>query len=137
MGNVNWVILGFRPEKCTQFFLGPRTSDFRPDHRNPYIKGPKTLFFMVFQDFFEYIWPLAQPTIAERGAALVEKAKVSGRDQVGCQRSLPGDPKIMKKDPKSLKSRFDPKVKRPKMGLSITPCQVSKRPTLFCDIWPR
>jgi len=30
MGNVNWVILGFRSEKCAQFFLGPRTSDFRP-----------------------------------------------------------------------------------------------------------
>ena len=23
MGNVNWVILGFRPEKCTQFFSDP------------------------------------------------------------------------------------------------------------------
>ena len=30
MGNVNWVILGFRPQKCTQFFLGPRFSDFGP-----------------------------------------------------------------------------------------------------------
>ena len=23
MGNVHWVILGFRPQKCTQIFLGP------------------------------------------------------------------------------------------------------------------
>ena len=45
MGNVNWFILGFRPEKCTQFFLGPRTSDFRPGYRNPYIKVPKRQFF--------------------------------------------------------------------------------------------
>ena len=54
MGNVNWVILGFRPEKCTQFFLGPRTSDFRPHYRNPYIKGPKRQFFIDFFDFFEF-----------------------------------------------------------------------------------
>ena len=42
MGNVNWVILGFRPEKCTQFSLGPRTSDFGPPYGDPYIKGPKS-----------------------------------------------------------------------------------------------
>ena len=30
MGNVNWVISGFRYQKCTQFLFGPRTSDFRP-----------------------------------------------------------------------------------------------------------
>ena len=29
-GKVNWIISGFRSEKCTRFFLGPRTSDFRP-----------------------------------------------------------------------------------------------------------
>ena len=58
MGNVNWVILGFRPEKCTQIFLGPQFSDFRPkggcassrlDHGlkvelDPYIKNPKRIF---------------------------------------------------------------------------------------------
>ena len=39
--------------------------------------------------------------------------------------------------PKSLKSGFEPKVKSPKMGLSITPRQCLQRPTLFRDIWPR
>ena len=29
MVNVNWVILGFRPQKCTQYFVGTRVSDFR------------------------------------------------------------------------------------------------------------
>ena len=44
---------------------------------------------------FLYIWPLAGPNIAEKGAAIVEKlrevfgkvlekAKLSSRDQVGC-----------------------------------------------------
>ena len=44
---------------------------------------------------FPYIWPLAGPNIAEKGAAIVEKlwegfgkvlekAKLSSRDQVGC-----------------------------------------------------
>ena len=54
MGNVDWVILRFWSRKCTQFFLGPRFSDFRPDggcassrldhglkvELNTYIKGP-------------------------------------------------------------------------------------------------
>ena len=30
------------------------------------------------------IWPLAGPNIAEKEAALVERAKLSSRDQVGC-----------------------------------------------------
>ena len=34
-------------------------------------------------------------------------------------------------------SGFDAKVKSPKMGLSITPCQFLSRPTFFRDIWPR
>ena len=38
--------------------------------------------------------------------------------------------------PKITKSGFDPKVQSPKMGLSITPRQFLKRPTLSCDIWP-
>ena len=42
--------------------------------------------------------------------------------------------KMMKRGPKSLKSRFDPKVKSSNMGLSIIPRQFSKRPTLFRDI---
>ena len=79
MGNVNWVILGFRSEKCTQFFFGPRTSDFRPDYRNPYIKGTTNEFFICclrsVRPFFQYFWPLALPNIAEiqKGAAIVEK----------------------------------------------------------------
>ena len=32
---------------------------------------------------------------------------------------------------------FDPKVKSPKMGLPMDPSQFLKRPTFFCDIWPR
>ena len=40
-------------------------------------------------------------------------------------------------DLKSQKSGFHSKVKSPKMGLPITPRQLSKRPTLFLDIWPR
>ena len=87
MGNVNWVILGFRPQKCTQFFLGPRTSDFRPDYGDPYIKGPKRQFVLhfltIFSTFFPYIWPLAGPNIAEKGAAIVEKALGSLRDGFG------------------------------------------------------
>ena len=75
MGNVNWVILGFRPQKCTQFFLGPRTFDLKPQTTSP---GPKRQFFIdfffVFSAFFQYIWPLAGPNITEKGAALVEKA---------------------------------------------------------------
>ena len=35
------------------------------------------------------------------------------------------------------KSRFDPTVKSSKTGLSMDPCRFWKRPTLFCDIWPR
>ena len=52
MGNVNWVILGFRSEKCTQFFLGLRTSDFRPHKRISYIKGSKRQFFLYFFTIF-------------------------------------------------------------------------------------
>ena len=52
MGNGNWVILGFRPRKCTQFFLGPRTSDFRPDYGNPNRKRhKKAIFPSFFRDF--------------------------------------------------------------------------------------
>ena len=55
MGNVNWVILGFRSEKCTQFFLGPRTSDFRPDYRNSYIKGKTNQNNLRFVNIFSGI----------------------------------------------------------------------------------
>ena len=44
---------------------------------------------------------------------------------------------ITKIHPKSPKSRFDPKVKSSKMGLSTDPCCFSKRPTLSCNIWHR
>ena len=37
-------------------------------------------------------------------------------------------PKWTNLDTKSLKSRFDPKLKSPKMGLPITPCPFLKRP---------
>ena len=40
--------------------------------------------FTIFSAVFQYIWPLARPNIAEKGAALVEKAKLSSRDQVVC-----------------------------------------------------
>ena len=43
---------------------------------------------VVFEPF-PYIWPLAGPNIAEKGAASSEKAKLSSRDQVGFYRSLP------------------------------------------------
>ena len=33
-------------------------------------------------------------------------------------------------------SRFDPRVKSPKMGVPMDPRQFLKRPTPFCDIWP-
>ena len=49
MGNVNWVILGFRPQKCTQFFLGPQSSDFRPD---PYKESPELCFSCIFEQIF-------------------------------------------------------------------------------------
>ena len=52
MGNVNWVILGFRPEKCTQIILGPRTSDFRPLYTISYIKSPKRQFVLHFLPTF-------------------------------------------------------------------------------------
>ena len=39
--------------------------------RIPYIKGPKRAKNI---DFFSYIWPLARPNIAKRGAAIVEEA---------------------------------------------------------------
>ena len=45
--------------------------------------------------------------------------------------------KMIQFRPESLKSGFDPKVKSPKMGLPMDPRQFSKRPTLFCDTWPR
>ena len=52
MGNVNWVILGFRSEKCTQFFLGPRTSNFGPHYGDFLYKMPQKaicpLLFLYF-----------------------------------------------------------------------------------------
>ena len=44
-------------------------------------------FFAIFLNIFKFflcIWPLAGPNIAEREAALVEKARLASRDQVGC-----------------------------------------------------
>ena len=52
-------------------------------------------FFTFLSSFSPYIWPLARPNIVEKGAAFVEKlwegfgkvlenAKLSSRDQVGC-----------------------------------------------------
>ena len=43
---------------------------------------------------------------------------------------------LTKSDTKSLKSRFDPKVKSPQIGLPMDPRHFSKGPTLFCDIRP-
>ena len=37
-----------------------------------------------FSSLFPFIWLLAQPNIAEKGAEIVERAKLSSRDQVGC-----------------------------------------------------
>ena len=83
MGNVNWVILGFRPEKCTQFFLGPRTSDFRPGYRISYIKGSKKQFFLIlnfvqtkktiFHSFFHNFFSRFSIYLAPSGAKYCEK----------------------------------------------------------------
>ena len=81
MENVNWVILRFRSRRCAQFFLGPRTSDFRPGS-----KPKKQLyhsFFYIFFGRFLYIWPLARPNIAEKGAAIVGKALGRVREAPG------------------------------------------------------
>ena len=65
----------------------PETSIWAPEgalDRNPYIKGPKRQFFhrffSIFSAVFPYIWPLAQPNIAEKKAASMEKAKGRVRD---------------------------------------------------------
>ena len=47
------------------------------------ILDPKRQFFDYFLAVFLYIWPLARPNIAEKGWPLLEKAKLSSRDQVG------------------------------------------------------
>ena len=47
-------------------------------------KITKRQFFLHCFTIFLYIWPLARPNIAEKGAAVVGKAKLSSRDQVGC-----------------------------------------------------
>ena len=83
MGNVNWVILGFRPEKCPQFFLGPRTSDFRPGYRISYIKGSKKQFFLIlnfvqtkktiFHSFFHNFFSRFSIYLAPSGAKYCEK----------------------------------------------------------------
>ena len=40
---------------------------------DPCINGPERQLFHDFPVVFPYIWPLAVPNIAEKGAALVEK----------------------------------------------------------------
>ena len=39
--------------------------------------------FYYFLSFFQYIWPLARPNIAEKEAAIVEKAPGRVRDGFG------------------------------------------------------
>ena len=57
-----------------------------PELEEKLFQNTLTDFSTFFSAVFLYIWPLARPNIAEKAAALVEKAKLSSRDQVGCQR---------------------------------------------------
>ena len=59
----------------------PETSIWAPEGA---FAQKNTSFLYFCYDFFLYIWQLARPNIAEKGPALVEKAKLSSRDQVGC-----------------------------------------------------
>ena len=97
------------------------------------------------------MWPLAGPNIAKKGWPLQKLARVDrqthfgtfnfwfkpGKNEGYSPLGLVTLVQNVEKDPKSLKSRFDPKVKCVKMGLSITRRHVLQRLTLFRDIWPR
>ena len=85
MGNVNWVILGFRSEKCTQIFLGPRTSDFRPDYGDFLYKRSKRQFFLYFCTIFSRIFGICRgPREAALAADLITARKSR---QGGCASS--------------------------------------------------
>ena len=49
MENTNWLILGFRSQKCKQFFLGTRNSDFGP------FEPQSTLFVITTGTGYGYI----------------------------------------------------------------------------------
>ena len=59
----------------------PETSIWAPEGA---FGSKKNNFSLIFTRFFQHIWPLARPNIAEKEAVLVEKAELSSRDQVGC-----------------------------------------------------
>ena len=93
-------------------------------------------FFTIFSAAFPYIWPLAGPNIAKKGWPLLGKALDGfgmgleaanfGNAGFKCLQAL-----------STPNSRFDPKVKSSKMGLSIDPRQFLSRTRPFFNIWPR
>ena len=57
MGNISWVILGFRSRKCTRtFLLGHRSSDFRLDAHVSLYKRYNNTYCHRFLIFFESFW---------------------------------------------------------------------------------
>ena len=62
-------------------------------------KKPKKaifLYFLLFFGIFSYIWPLARPNIAKKGAAIGEKGPGRVRDGFGWLRDGFGEPLILK-----------------------------------------
>lgn len=87
-----WLILKLRSQKCKQWFLGPRISDFRPQTSFPVgiliEKDQKGRFVKCFSLFLtNLLWRI---TLFCRDSYGIPTEKLSSRDQVGCSRSFPG-----------------------------------------------